>query len=381
MKKFIVILFFLLLSINANSQTILERLDSPDYSVRLEALIEIRDNNLREYSTDLLDRIFQQPMLSLSYFFIDVLFKLEYWDIVDQLYQFIDICDDFPQEQPLYHKVKATEILVKLDDLSTLDYFFEYVNLDPLENSVRFLSLLKELAIRVGPNSEYSSLIRDLLMNIKDNSEHYSDRRRALEYLILVWGENNLKDEILSTITNDQNSNMRKFAMEHYNFPDRKDLLQQQIQNDNHRYRRINYAQIFLKNYVKPEDIKFIKDYLLIEPDETARISIDNLVYLFIPTKYENMDHLDWAKDLSEDLDKLYDYLWMEGPNYIYYKESLDYLLVLLKEENHDSCNLLNEIKENADNDVDSEQISGEAYAYILYKATYIQETLPWSCD
>ena len=378
MKISIFISLIILFSISINSQSIIEGLDSPDYSVRLLALIEIRDNNLTEYSQDLLDRIFEQPMLFLSYNFLDVLYRLEYWDIVDQLYQFIDICDNFLQEQPLYHKAKATEILVGLDDFSTVEYVFEYINQDPLKNSEKFIELLKDIAVKIP---QYSETVKDLLTNIKDNSEFYLNRRYALQYLIQLFGENTLKDEILYTIVNDLNSDMRKFGMEHYNFPDRKDLLKQQIQNDIDWFLRIKYTEYYLKNFTKPEDLKFIIDYLPFETDTNARNGIENRIDGFIPLKFENMNHIDWAKELSEDIDKLYEYSWINEPNYIYYKESLDYLLVLLEEENLDSCELLKEIKENAHSDYDSKGINLEAFAYIFYKARYIQETVPWSCD
>ena len=108
MKNYISIFFIVFLNASIISQTMLERLDSPDYSVRVDALIEIRDNNLVEYINDLVERTFEQPRLYLTDFFVDVLFILEYGDIGGIIYQFIDVCDNFPQENPLGYKVQAT---------------------------------------------------------------------------------------------------------------------------------------------------------------------------------------------------------------------------------------------------------------------------------
>ena len=196
MKIYFIMLLIILLNVSINSQTILEKLDSPDYSVRLNALIEIRDNDLTEYTNDLLERTFEQPTLFLTHFFVDVLFILEYGDIGDIIYQFIDICDEFPQEDPLYFKVEATELLFKLGDYNTVEYVFEYINQDPLKNSQKFIDLLKEIAFYLP---QYSEVGKDLLVNIKENSESYLNRRLALQHLILLFGENNLKDEIHST--------------------------------------------------------------------------------------------------------------------------------------------------------------------------------------
>lgn len=375
-------LLIILLNVSINSQTILEKLDSPDYSVRLNALIEIRDNDLTEYTNDLLERTFEQPTLFLTHFFVDVLFILEYGDIGDIIYQFIDICDEFPQEDPLYFKVEATELLFKLGDYNTVEYVFEYINQDPLKNSQKFIDLLKEIAFYLP---QYSEVGKDLLVNIKENSESYLNRRLALQHLILLFGENNLKDEIHSTIINDPNSNMRKYALEHYNFSDRKELLRQQIENDSHRYRRIKYSEIYLENYGEPEDLEFIKEYLLIEPDELARRSITLLTIGFVPPRITLPDYIPHDEySLSKKIDifisyteDLFLYEWIEEETYKYYKHRLNLLLYQVEEENFEEmCSIIDEdllerIEEDFNN---SGTLTIEGYKFLHFHTIYIRE-------
>jgi hypothetical protein len=283
MKKYIiatVLLLILIITLNIHADEITDKLDSPDWSIRYQTVTYIIDNNLVQYTSALADRIFNQPTLSLIHHFLEGLFKLQYVNIEQYTLQFIDICDQFPQEEPLYYKVKATELLVALDNLTTVDYVFEYVNIDPVKNGERFLPLLKEISVKMP---QHSQTVKEILINIKDNSIFYLSKREALEDLILLFGENNLHDEILASITNDTNANMRKFAMEQYNFTNRKDLLKHQIQNDAYRYLRIMYIEDILKNYGQPEDLKFVIDYLPFEPDEIASENIENQIGLFIP--------------------------------------------------------------------------------------------------
>lgn len=376
MKKHMLTFLFILLNFSINSQTILERLDSPDYSVRLGALIEIRDNNLTEYSSDLLDRIFKQPTLFLTHFFIDVLFRIGYSDLVDIIYQFIDLCDQFPQEQPLYHKVKATELLVKLNDLNTVGYVFEYINIDPLRNGERFIPLLKEIALEMP---QHAQAIKDLLINIKDNSEFYYNRREALGNLILIFGENSLQTEILSSIINDLNMNIRNFAMKHYNFPDRKNLLRQQIENDSDSYRRLNYSEIYLKEFGEPDDLKFIKDYSLIEPDEVAKKSITHQTIGFIPPKPVNQSLDLMINNLISYTEELYQYDWIKKEEaYNYYVDRLvDLRESLYAGDLEMACSIINErILPQVEQDLQEELITIEGYKFLHYHTVYISESM-----
>ncbi len=374
MKKSTIILLYILFNISANAQTIPERLDSPDYSIRLKALFEIRDNNLTEYSQDLLDRIFEQPTLFLTHAFIDVLYKIGYLDIIDEAYQFIDLCDQFPQEQPLYHKVKATEILVGLDDFSTVNYVFEYINQDTLEHSEMFIELLKDIAIKIP---SYSETIKYLLIIIKDNSEFYLNRRYALEYLIELFGENTLKDEILSTAVNDSNSDMRKFAMDHYNFPDRKDLLMQQIQNDTDWFRRRNYTEIFLNNYAEPSDLKFIKDYQLVEPDENAGRGIKNQISGFVPPKPVLLNWSGMIVNLISYTTEMFQYGWITNTQTKdYYISKLNLLKRQIESGRYqDACATVNnDLLSNIENDLEANYITIEGRKFLHYHCVYIKQ-------
>jgi hypothetical protein len=361
---------------NIKSQTILERLDSQDYSVRLKALIEIRDNSLTEYIGDLVERTFIQPNLSLSYYFLDVLYILEYKD-TSMIHQFINSCDQFPKENPLYYKVKASELLINMDDFTTVDFVFEYVDKDPVKNGQRFIPLLTEIAIKIP---QHSQAIKDVLINIKSNSEFYSNRREALEDLILVFGEINLQTEILNSVINDPSSDVRKFAMTHYNFPDRKNILKQQIENDSESYRRKDYSNIFLENYNAPQDFKFILDYYKTEPDSVASKSIYFRTVSFIPPKPDTLDWNGLTIKLITYTDELLQYGWIVNQQTKdFYTNKLQEIITVTNQTNEQdsACTIINnQLLPQAEQDLQQELITTEGYKFLHYYTVYIKEEI-----
>lgn len=376
MKKYMIISFFVLSQVFIVAQSLLERLDSPDYSVRLKALIEIRDNHLTEYIDDLVERTFTQPILTLNYYVLDVLFRLEYRDAI-MIHQFIDSCDQFPKENPLYYKVKASELLINMDDFTTVDYVFEYVDKDPVKNGQGLIPVLTKIALELP---QHSQAIKNLLINIKDNSEFFQDRRKALKYLILILGEMNLQNEILNSVINDPSADVRNFAMAHYNFPDRKNILKQQIANDSDSYQRINFSEIYLEEFAEPEDLKFIKEYSIIEPDEYVKESLTNLFYGFSPSK---PDTLTWSALITRLIsynDEMYQYGWIvneETRNY--YIEQLTQVFESITNtgENDEACERINaKILPRAEQDLQEELITTEAYKFLYYYTLYIKEEI-----
>ncbi|MDH3268440.1 MAG: hypothetical protein OEM46_06255 [Ignavibacteria bacterium] len=380
MKKYIiatVLLLILIITSNIHADEITDKLDSPDWSIRYETVTYIIDNNLVQYTSALADRIFIQPSLGIMHHFLEGLFALQYVNIEQSIFQFINMCDQFPQEQPLYYKVKATGFLVALDNLTTVDYVFEYINIDPIENGERFIPLLKEIAVKMP---QHSQTIKELLVNIKDNSDSYLLRREAIEDLIFLFGENNLHNEILASITTDTDANIRKFAMEHYNFADREDLLKQQIQNDAHRYLRIMYVEDILKNYSQPEDLKFVIDYLPFEPDTNASWNIESQIGLFFPPKPENLEYNELISRLISYTDEMFRYGWIEnGETRDYYAEGLTEVNESIKKINEtiEACSIINkQLLPQTEQDLQEQLITEEGYKFLHYYTIYIKEEI-----
>ena len=370
-KYFINIIFFVVLISNSNiyADDIIDRLDSDDWTVRYLAVREIIDNNLVQYTSALADRVFNQPILPLVYNFLEGLFALEYVNIEQYTLQFIDICDQFPNESPLLFKVKATELLVALDNFTTIDYVFEFVNLDPVSNGQLFIPLLKEIAIKIP---QHSQTVKDLLINIKDNSQIYSSKKDALENLILIFGAENLLDEILFSITNDPDLNMRSFARQYYNFT--KELLQQQIQNDDYWGLRTDYAEKFLNEYTEPWDVKFIKDYSTVEPNDIARGYIENLVWLFIPPQ-QYISAVEMTDKILLYTDSLYSYGWITNQtSYNSYKDQLTNIKkYLLRGLHNDALAYINSLLNSLEILSDPPPVTDEGYTFLHYPLTYLQ--------
>ena len=371
------LLLILIFTLNIHADEITDKLDSPDWSIRYVTVTYIIDNNLAQYTSALADRIFNQPSLGIMYHFLEGLFALQYVNIEEYIFQFINMSDQFPQEEPLYYKVEATGLLVALDNLTTVDYVFEYVNIDPVKYGERLIPLLRDIAVKIP---QHSQTIKELLVNIKDNSDSYLLRREALDDLIFLFSENDLHDEILTSITTDTDADIRKFAMEYYNFTDRKDLLKQQIQNDAHRYLRIMYVEDILKNYGQPEDLKFVIDYLPSEPDTNASWNIYSQIRLFVPQKPDTLDYYGLCTKLVTYTDEMFDYDWIQN------EETKDYYTQRLTEvyesiENTDeigyACSIIDErILSQLEQDLAEQLITSEGYKFLHYYTNYIKDEI-----
>ncbi len=371
MKKFITIILLIFANTNINSQTILERLDSPDYIIRIDALIEIRDNNLTEYTDALLERAFEQPLLSLSFQFVEVLFSLEYPEISEIVYQFINICDEGWIENTVDYKARATNILIELNDFSTVDYIFEFIDQDRYNNSPLFMKTLKKIALNLP---QYSEIIKDLFLNINNGSQFSQDRRRALEYLIQLYGANSFREEMHYSIINDPDPTVRAYAMNQYFFADRKDLLRQQIENDNHWRLRIDYTVFLLEEYGEPADLKFIIDYQLTEPDERASLGIVNRVRAFIPPR-PTVPTSEMITNLVSYTDELNQYGWIIS-KYAYLELLLDIEKAYSNEDVELLCEELIEFLDFIEAWHNTPLLTEEGYKFMHYHGTYIKENV-----
>ena len=317
------VLVIFIFSSNVNVDDITDRLDSPEYYVRYMAAGEIIENHLVQYIPALAERALNQPFLYLSYRYLEGLYELGYSNINQYTHDFIGICDSFPKEGPLYYKCKATSILVELGDYSTVGYAFEFVNADPLENAQRIIPLLYCIGEKLPA---YSDTVKNLLVMIKDNSTSPISRRFAFYDLLKLYGESNLRNEILTSVTDDVNPDIRHEAMSHYNFPDRKDVLKQRIRNESNSTLRGMYAEIFLKENDKPEDLQFMIDYNKREPDENIRETITNIILGFAPKRPdETVSPLEMINNLLSVTDDLYSYHWIKSEAlYNSYKNTLE---------------------------------------------------------
>jgi hypothetical protein len=283
------------------------------------------------------------------------------------------IFDQFPNERPLYNKVKATEILVTLNNLTTVDFLFEYINHNPLENSEEFIHLLKEIAIKIP---QHAQTVKSLLLNIKDNSDDSTLRKLSLEYLIIIWGENNLHDEIISTIINDSEPDVRLIALEYYNFLDRKDLLMQRIQNDLDWYVRIKCVENFLSDNTDPWDLKFIVDYLINENDPNAIRNIENQINLYIPPfPSDPISAVEMTDKILLYTDSLYSYGWITNQTaYNSYKNQLfNIKKYLLRGLHNDALAAISSILNAIEPIYDPPNLTDEGYTFLHYPLNYLQ--------
>ncbi len=371
------LLIIFIFSSIVKADDITARLDSSDYYVRYMAAGEIIENHLVQYIPALAERALNQPFLFLSYRYLEGLYELGYNNINQYTHDFIGICDSFPKEGPLYYKCRATSILVELGDYSTVGYAFEFVNADPLENAQRIIPLLYSIGEKVPA---YSDTVKSLLVMIKDKAGFSISRREAFKDLLKLYGESNLRNEILTSITDDVNPDIRHEAMPHYNFPDRKDVLKQRIRNDANGTLREEYAEIFLKENDKPEDLQFMIDYNKREPDENVREGITNIIQGFAPERPdETVSPLEMINNLLSVTDDLYSYHWIRSEAvYNGYKNTLkaaaeDIDRGLTGRASDAVYDMLDRVESDYHN---TSSISFEAWQFLHYHLEYILDKL-----
>ncbi|HEX9739137.1 MAG TPA: hypothetical protein VGA29_00070, partial [Ignavibacteriaceae bacterium] len=153
-----------------------------------------------------------------------------------------------------------------------------------------------------------------------------------------------------------------------------KELLQQQIQNDDHWGLRTDYVEKFLKDYTEPWDLKFVKDYGTVEPNEIARNYIENLVWLFIPPQ-QYISAVEMTDKIITYTDSLYSYGWITNQTaYNSYKEELITIKKYLgRGLFNDALSSINSLLNSLEVLSDPPPVTDEGYTFLHYPLNYLQ--------
>jgi|GEM_PF-4437244 len=384
MKNLILMSFLLINFFNLFSQTKYPGLYSEDYEEILNGLESIVEYNDQE-AIDILHSLIEEqtPYVQLNY--LRVLSLLSDEEIIKYCNDFISRTDSFStyeyKEDPLEMRVKATKILMENRDFSTIDYVFEYFNLyKPDFNSLQkdVLTLFPLIAINVP--STLSQIENDLDY-VFNNSTIGQNRFTALFTFNEIFGENVLNQALIG-IDDDEHS-IRNFSLNllvEYEYNDLNNLLKGRLLEDPGRSMRTKMAELLLKKYGAPSDLKFVIDYQPTEIHTTSKSLMGFYIQNFIPPKPDTLDWNGLATKLITYTDELLQYGWIANhQTKDFYSTRLEGIISLINQTNEidSACAIMSDqLLPQAEQDLLEELITTEGYKFLHYYSVYIKDDI-----
>ena len=218
--KTVLLIFILLHSLNislvAQQDSIINKLNSELYSQRFQARDYIEENKLYQYIPALEERIFLSEDDFEVYNFLRVLDELNAQNLQNITSHFIDTIDYYPGSafmDKLELKVDATGILINLQDYSTINYLWQILERDKpggkIEPSV--INILSELLYV----PQYETRAKQELLDIYNSSYYrnmedglFNFRPQILGILVKKYGME-IKDILLESFLNDPSVSIR----------------------------------------------------------------------------------------------------------------------------------------------------------------------------
>jgi hypothetical protein len=201
-----------------------------------------------------------------------------------------------------------------------------------------------------------------------------------LEFLCENYGSQ-YENTYLDLFLNNDHWIIRESALDcllDINYPGIKNLLYQQLRNDDSDVLRINICKKILNNFGKPVDLKTIVVYQPTEQVESARELMGYLIQFFIPPR-PIISANKMIDTLRVYADQLYQYDWITDYNtYLYYLSLLkqpNYCEIMLKFAKRNLINI-NTLLTKVEADLSSGLLSEEGYKFMHYYSIYIKEEL-----
>jgi hypothetical protein len=387
--KNIVLTLFITLSfiagVKSQSDTLINYLTDPDIFKRENALSKIRQDNLTQYIPVLVENTFEQSEPVMIKHFMETLAHLDYEDIGEIAYQFIKMSKEFenmfPIADPLEMKVVATQILFDIGDFSTVDYVLELAERDyPFNQGSRLMtvSMLGRVNEEVPAFEEEA---KEILLQSVYNSTNVNVRQIAVSVLYEKYG-GELVDLYIHICESDDDWAMRAWGLEilyKINYVQLNDLLRERITIDAQPGTR-RWISFYLLNWFgEPADLKYVKDYLPNETDQTAILGISLDISTFIPPKPEALNWYGLATRLITYTDEMLSYEWIasEIVRAFYETKLNDIIEAVQANKIGKACNIINNtLLPTIDQHLGNNNITNEAYKFLHYYTIYIKEEI-----
>ncbi len=361
---------------------LLQDLVDPSIEVRLTAINSIVNDDLSEYIPHIEDLIWKQsePFMMLEYLY--TCSKFDSPHISDLTYRFIEIADNFnemfPPRDPLEMKVRATEILVYRDDYSLAGYAFALINRDKPKVDIFAFRVLEKIIKNHITTFEIQA--KNEFIYISENCPDEYFRYFALQVLAKSY-DKEFTQKCVDALTNSSDFTLRLFALEHLfilEYPDLNNLLKQRLPVDPEPTLRIAIADSILKFFSEPADLKFVKDYVIVEQDPTVELLISYAINKFIPRNHGNTSITEMMDRLNSYTDQLFQFGWIKNENdYTQYKEKTKILRELFEQKKFSElCSSIDWIISQAQSQHGSDSLTEEGYKFLFYYTSYIKEKI-----
>jgi hypothetical protein len=349
--------------------------------IRLRAIETIVQNDLSEYIPYIEDLIWSQnePAMMLEYLY--TLSKFDSQNLINIANQFIILADNFNHisrpEDPLEMKVNAAYVMVSHGDYSAVNYAFEILNKDRPKVDIIAFRVLEQIII--NHNTTYEIQAKNEFLYISENCPDEYFRYFALKVLAESYGKE-FTQKCVDALTNSSDFTLRLFALEHLfiaDYLELKSLLQQRLPLDSEPTVRLAIADSILSGFGTPQDLKFVKDYQLIEPNETTKGLMTFSISSFIPLRPE-LPIPAMIDSLDSYADQLFQFGWIKDESkYEEYKDRTENLSGLFQQNKiQDVCTNLNWILSNAQSQRGSTSLTQEGYKFLFYYTGYIKEKI-----
>lgn len=368
-----------------DKQRILADLDSTGYEFL--TLKHIIFYNITE-AVPILELKFWGKSMTMRAAYLDVMAELNSPNTATFAYALIDSADNTNLPKPLITKLRATKSLVKVNNFSTVNYIFEWLE----EYHQGRLKLKGRFAIMLLPKlldfPEYETQVKQELIYVARNEGFADYRSLAADALIKKYGDE-FVPFLLERVSEDTTSYVRWNAFKNLrklNYNDLHNLIKERLPLESEFNYRVFYADTLLKKYGQPSDYLFLKDYLPSENHPYAK-EVIGLYY-----KYQKPPKFSPSLEIVENIDslisysnQLYSYGWIGDEIFV---NSLIPILEVAKSSilNSDSLQCRIEIhnyQQNVDNvfkdslNSDPQFVLREGWNILYWNAQYILDRLP----
>ncbi|MGQ9799968.1 MAG: hypothetical protein ACUVRG_11915, partial [Ignavibacterium sp.] len=395
----IIIVFVCSTRISSQEQDpIIKKLESPKYTDRSDAIMIILQNKLIAYSTVLEERIFLQTEPDLVYSFLQTLDYLDSPNLHNIAKKFIDTIDYYPNVQKeipdlLEAKVTATDILIKFNDYSTINYVWELIDRDKPQN--KFQPVLLGVLGNLLYVTEYENRAKDELLYYFNNDYYksmedglYNFRPVILGILTKRYGLG-IKDLLINSFLYDPAGSIQAASLQYLlelNYSGIDSLLIDRLYiNESDSTIRPMAALTISTRLNTPERYYILKNYRPPIQNEHRTQGIAKYIATVKPKPPNTKDiiqHIDTTITFIQDL---YDYFWLGD---LQFKDDLQSILEAAKTnlQNKDSlaCRVqLKTFQDLVDNvykdslNTDPRFVTIEGWKFLYWNAQYILDRLP----
>lgn len=358
----------------------IQDLYSADDTVVWEALEQIEANQVVEAIPVIINLIsLKNPTTQIR--FLESLHTLDYEDLIDIVFEFIDRADTFsefdPPFDPLKAKISATLLLFYLGDFSTYDYVFEYINRSKpvvADEAIYLLPFIYEY-VSTSSNDAYNELLYGYLNSPDGSNAKYF----CLENLNRL-NPSNFNADLINQFTQSDIFENRIQALRllcQNRIQGLNQILKNQLSNEDEASIRITIADSLLALYGFPSDLKAVIDYLPNETNNTAHSIMSFEIKNFIPPR-PTVTTAEMIENLIQYNDELFQYGWItQYSNYSIYKRYLEKIQAAYGSQSlPDLCEILNSILQRAESQRGSYLLTEEGYKFLHYHGTYIKENV-----